>query len=293
VIVTGMLGATMRIHRPAADVLAFYDGRVPGAATDPDWRGFALALGIASYAVVAGDEALVYDSHMSPAHAAIVRGTLRDLGVRRFTLVLSHWHRDHVAGNEVFADGPILAQPLTFEFLAAERAVIEAGTPPIAPLVMPNRTVADGEVLRVGGIDVVVRHFDVHSRDGTVLVLPDRGLMFAGDTLEDPVTYVSEPDRLEAHLAGLDRIAALGVARILPNHGAEARIAAGGFGPELIDATRAYVEGLLRCRDDPVLAALPLEEFIAGDLASGAVEFFAPYAKVHADNVAKVVAARA
>ena len=286
-------GSTMRVHRPAPGVLAFYDGRRPRAGTvEPDWLELAWVLGIASYAVVGGDEALVYDTHMTLAHAAVVRDTLRGLGVTRFRVMLSHWHRDHVAGNAVFADCPILAQPLTVEILAAQRAAIEGGAPPIAPLVMPNGTVADGEVLRVGGIEVVVRHFDVHSRDGTVLMLPG-GLMLAGDTLEDPVTYVSEPDRLEAHLAGLDRMAALGVGRILPNHGAEARIAAGGFGPELIDATRRYVERLQRCRDDPALAALPLAEFIAADLAIGTVECFAPYEQVHAENVARVIAARA
>ena len=80
-------------------------------------------------------------------------------------------------------------------------------------------------------------------------------------------------------------------ARILPNHGGEARIAAGGFGPGLIDATRAYVRRLLRCREDAGLAALPLRAFIAEELADGVVEYFAPYKAVHAGNVAKVIAA--
>ena len=114
------------------------------------------------------------------------------------------------------------------------------------------------------------------------------GLLLAGDTLEDPTTYVDEPERLEVHLGELDRLAALRPARILPNHGSEARIAAGGFGPELIDATRAYVARLLRCREDAGLAALPLRDFIAEELAGGAVEYFAPYEAVHAANVAKV-----
>ena len=32
-------------------------------------------------------------------------------GVRRFTVVLSHWHLDHVAGTEAFADCQIIANP--------------------------------------------------------------------------------------------------------------------------------------------------------------------------------------
>ena len=149
------LGATMRVHRPAPGVLAFYDGRVPGVrawSEAPNWLddgGY--ALGIASYAVVDGDAALVYDTHLSCPHAEIVRGTLRGLGVRRFVVVLSHGHLDHIAGNAVFADCEILAHPLTAATLAAERAAIEAETPPIAPLVLPTGTVADGAVLRSAG----------------------------------------------------------------------------------------------------------------------------------------------
>ena len=115
----------MRVHRPEPDVLAFYDGRRPGVrlwSAAPNWLDDgAYELGVATYAVVSGDEALVYDTHISCPHAEIVRRTLRDLGVRRFTVLLSHWHRDHVAGNAVFADGPILAQPLTRQYLEAER----------------------------------------------------------------------------------------------------------------------------------------------------------------------------
>jgi glyoxylase-like metal-dependent hydrolase (beta-lactamase superfamily II) len=283
----------MRVHRPTLGVLAFYDGRVPGAriwSEAPNWLddgGY--ALGIASYAVLDGDEALVYDTHLSVPHAEIVRETLRGLGARRFTVVLSHWHLDHVAGNAAFADWPILAHPLTAATLAAERPAIEGAVPPIRPLVMPTGTVGDGDLLRVGGRAVTVRHFDIHSRDGTVLELED-GWLLAGDTLEDPITYLDEPERLEVHIGELDRMAALEPARILPNHGNAARIAAGGYGPALIDATRSYLRRLLRCRDDPALAALPLDAFIAEELAGGTVASFTPYAAVHVANVAKVLA---
>ena len=292
---TAPLGASMRIHRPQPNVLAFYDGRLPGVrawSNAPNWLDDgAYGLGVATYALVEGGEALVYDTHISTAHAAIVRQTLAEAGVGRITVLLSHWHADHVAGNAVFAGCDILAQPTTLAALERARGRLETGTPPIDPLVMPTRTIADGEALDVGNLRVEARFFDIHSRDGTVLWLPDRGLLFAGDTLEDPVTYVAEPDRLEAHLAGLDKMAALRPERILPNHGSEARIAGGGFGPELIEATRRYVEKLLCCRGDPALAALPLEAFVAEDLEAGTLELFAPYEKVHAENVAKVLKA--
>jgi len=281
----------LRIHEPCPGVLAFYEGR-DGAAPLPGWQGEAQRLGIAAYALVSGEEALVYDTHLSPAHGRAMRDALAARGARAFTVVLSHWHDDHVAGNAAFADGPILAHPRTVAILTAERAAIETGDPPIAPLVLPTGTLADGTRLRVGALTAEVRHFDIHSVDGLTLWLPDAGLLLAGDTLEDPITYVSEPARLEAHRAELDRMAALAPARILPNHGAEARIAAGGYGPGLIDATRTYLDRLLTARSDPALAAAPLAAFIAEAVARGDVVPFAAYEAVHAANLARVTGRR-
>jgi len=290
-----MIGDTMRVLEPAEGVLAFYDGRVPGVrlhGPGPNWvDDGAFVLGTASYAFVAGDEAVVYDTHMSTTHAALVRAELERRGVRRFTVVLSHWHHDHVAGNAVFADGEILALDLTAELLAANRTDYETGDPPIRPLVMPTRTFADGLDLVLGGRTLELRRFDVHSRDGLVIRLPDAGLLFAGDTLEDTLTYVAEPDRLDRHLADLDRMAAWPVARILPNHGDPDRIAAGGYGTNLIGATKNYVEILKRCRSDGALAATPVRDLLAPDLATGAILWFEPYADVHASNLAAVLAA--
>ena len=64
----------------------------------------ALSLGIASYAIVSGSAALVYDTHVSLEHARRIRALLEDDGARTFTVVLSHWHLDHVAGTAAFAD---------------------------------------------------------------------------------------------------------------------------------------------------------------------------------------------
>ena len=55
----------MRVLRPAAGIFAFYDGRVDGYrfAQGSNWvDDGALSLGIASYAVAADGEALVYDT---------------------------------------------------------------------------------------------------------------------------------------------------------------------------------------------------------------------------------------
>ncbi len=286
------LGETMRVLRPAPNVVAFYDGRIEGARLHSEKRNWlddaAYGLGVASYAIVDGSEALVYDTHISLPHAKIVRQTLTDMGVTKIRVVLSHWHVDHVAGNEVFRDCEIIANALTAKALAENRTRLEQGDPAIDPLIFPTR-VFEGELnLTVGTIPVELRHVDIHSLDGTVMLLRS-GLLFAGDTLEDSVTYVAEPDRLQAHLADLERMAGWDIGRILPNHGAFERIESGGYPPAFIGATRLYVEKLLRCRAEPALAKEDLKTFAADAFATGAVGWFAPYEAVHRRNVDAVI----
>jgi cyclase len=224
------LGATMRVLHPAPGVIGFYDGRVLGVRAYSDEANWlddgAYELGICSYAIVDGADALVYDTHISLDHARLIRSALQDAGATRIRVVLSHWHDDHIAGNAVFSDCEIIANRLTAERMEANRTTIETADPPIRPLVMPSRLFDGSLTLTVGRTRVVLQQMDIHSEDGTVMLLPDQGLLFAGDTLEDPITYVAEPSRLAAHLRDLDRLATLPFTRILPDHGAPDIIAA-------------------------------------------------------------------
>lgn len=79
-------------------------------------------------------------------------------GVRRFTVLLSHWHLDHIAGNAAFADCEIIASERTAEVLVRLRPAIERGElegpPPIDPLIGPTRTFSDRLALTVAGVDL-------------------------------------------------------------------------------------------------------------------------------------------
>ncbi|MDP9189717.1 MAG: MBL fold metallo-hydrolase [Actinomycetota bacterium] len=286
----------MRVLRPAEGVLAFYDGRVDGYrfAEGPNWiDDGAISLGIASYAIVDGDEALVYDTHVSLEHARCVRETLKAEGARELTVVLSHWHLDHVAGTEVFADCEVIANERTAELLAANRAAIEAGEyegpPEIDPLVLPTRTFSGRDRVQVGGTAVELLEAEIHSDDATLLWVDDRRLLFCGDAMEDTVTYVTEPDALQTHIAELDRIDELRPERILPCHGDPEVIAAGGYSRGLIRATQQYLRALERCREDPVLRATALPELIAGPLEAGWIHYYEPYETVHQENLESVL----
>jgi cyclase len=288
----------LRILEPHPNILAFYDGRVEGHQfmVEHNWvDDGALSLGIASYAIVSGKHALVYDTHVSLPHALFIRDALTARGVTEFTVVLSHWHLDHVAGTHVFADSPVIANRRTFMHLRENQAAIENGThhgpPSINPLVLPDRMFGGRMTLNVGKIAVELIEANIHSDDATVIWIPERDILLAGDTMEDTVTYVGEPGFFDTHLADLDRLAQLEPAFILPNHGDPDIIAAGGYDKGLIKAQQQYIRMLKRCREDEILRKQPLEELIAGPLSRGWVNMFEPYRAIHTQNLARVLKA--
>src|SRR5262245_1969976 len=269
----------MRLLAPATGILAFYDGREGKRELDqPNWLDDgALMLGIASYAIVDGGEALVYDTHLSVDRARWIR---EQLDGARITVVLSHRHIDHIAGTEAFAGCEVLAGPLTAKLLAQQREAIEAATPPVKPLVLPTGEVPP--ILQVGATTVQPLAFDIHAADHTLLWLPERRILLAADAVEDPITFVDEPDRLEAHLRELDRLEALDPEVILPAHGDPDVIAAGGYGVGIIEATRIYLTALLAGD------RRPLEEILEGPFRNGWVHPHPAYDEVHAANLTAV-----
>jgi cyclase len=287
----------LRILEPAPGVLAFYDGRVPGYrfAKGDNWvDDGALSLGIASYAVISGTEALVYDTQVSVPHAARILAELQARGVTRIMVVLSHWHLDHVAGTAAFAGAEVIGNRRTLAHLRDHQTAIEDGSfhglPAICPLVLPDRVFSGEMRLRVGNRPVTLIEANIHSDDATVLWMPDEGILLAGDTVEDCVTYVGAPAEFAIHLVDLERLANLGPRWVLPCHGDPQIIAAGGYGVDLIRATQRYIRWLQRLEGEPHLAATPMRAVINDDLVAGTLRHFAPYEAVHARNIERCLA---
>jgi cyclase len=278
---------TLRVLEPYPGLFAYYDGRISGKrlySQDPNWvDDGAYSLGIASYSIVHGNEALVYDTHISLSHARFIRSHVEAQGVTSIRVVLSHWHADHIAGNSVFADCEIVALRLTAETLSRHRAEIGTGNPPISPLVMPNRLFEGQLDLVVGPTKIELHHFDIHSADGNVLWLPERKVLLAGDTLEDTITYIAEPANIATHIRELQRLQTWPVKHILPNHGDERKIADGGYGASLISANKSYLERITRTQSEP--SNVSLSEFVAAEIASASVIYFEPYEEIHKRNL--------
>ena len=106
-------GGNIRVFTINDHLLAFYDGRPPAPLRPQEaanWADFgALDVGVATYVIHRGDQALVYDSFPYVEEAKFVRDYLTKAGIKHFVLVNSHWHLDHVGGNAVYADSDRIA----------------------------------------------------------------------------------------------------------------------------------------------------------------------------------------
>jgi glyoxylase-like metal-dependent hydrolase (beta-lactamase superfamily II) len=175
-----------------------------------------------------------------------------------------------------------MATDSTIRLLTAKRPGIEAGTewgpPAIKPLVLPNIGIATATAFYVGDIKVELRPVKIHSDDGLVIYLPADRILLAGDTLEDTVTFISEPEHVAEHYRNMRELKDRNIDRILPNHGNPDVISRGGYQATLIDATLDYLGKVI-------------EDYVGGSVTKGWVSIWWAYREAHERNLKKVAQA--
>jgi glyoxylase-like metal-dependent hydrolase (beta-lactamase superfamily II) len=182
--------------------------------------------------VVLGDgEALVVDTRTSPGHAReLIADIARLTPVPVRHVVDTHWHADHVFGNHDFRPATIWGHERCRTRLLdngeGQRADLMAGAPDLAEdlasLVIdpPDRTFVDTATIAVGGRRVELSYLGRGHTDADIVVaVPDAGVLFAGDLLEnDAVPYFGDGYPLEWP-ATVVRLLALVSGPVVPGHG--------------------------------------------------------------------------
>lgn len=192
----------------------------------------------------------------------------------------------------MYADSERISTDQTIQLLSAKRSAIEAGTlwgpPAIKPLVVPDIGITADTRLYVGDIRVELRPVKIHSDDGLVIYLPADRILLAGDTLEDTVTFIAEPEHVLEHYRNMQQLKLWDIDRIFPNHGNPDVIAHGGYRTTLVDATLNYLREVIGRCHEPDYTSGTLEEYVDDAVKKGWVSIWWAYLQPHKDNLRKV-----
>ncbi|MFD4676223.1 MBL fold metallo-hydrolase [Lentzea sp. NPDC058450] len=163
--------------------------------------------------VVGDGDAVLIDSGMDPGLAREVRPS---------RIVLTHNHFDHVLATEAFLPCEVWAHE---DCVVDERVLVERAKyydePFTGTLVAPTHTFRDTVTLDVGGRRVDLHHFGpAHTSHDVVVHVPDAGVVFAGDLVEQGAPAQAGPDATPSNWRHvLDLVLELDPRVVVPGHG--------------------------------------------------------------------------
>jgi len=179
--------------------------------------------------VVGKDAVVVIDSFQTEAAAQALLATIRKTtAVPVRYLINTHYHLDHVAGNNLFAQagavGMAQENVRTWERSENLKFFGDKITPEqkqmVASLGLPMLTYKDGVKLGLGGRLIEVQVFPGHAGGDSVVIVPDADVVFTGDLFWDHTL----PNLIDANTA--QQIATNGAflkdyphATFVPGHG--------------------------------------------------------------------------
>ena len=242
-----------------------------------------------------GDRTLCFDTLLTPGAGEALAAAAERLTGRRATLVVnSHWHADHVLGNQAFTGAEIIATPTTRELMLAHR--IAEKLPPqvegLEKLVAEEtdrarkegfaETLAEGRHL-LSALPTLRRTFPTllfnrhlalhgsrrrvdllclgggHTRSDSFLHLPDDGVLIMGDLVMAGVMPLLSNGDAEEWRRILGHAREFRARHIVPGHGP-----AGG--PDHLEWTDEYLAWLTEivAADPEEAARVPLAAPFSG-----------------------------
>lgn len=224
---------------------------------------------------------LVVDPLIAPAHARLVEAALSARGFPPVThAVLTHHHTDHALGAGWFArrGATCACHRACAEAMAAQHPAAVAGRrrdPALAALFADAEPYAPAVTFErawrvdLGGVTVEAHHLGPgHTPGDAVVVVPEEGVAASGDLLFAGFHVNYEEASLDGLGPALDRLAALGAARLVPGHGPVG-------GPGLVDDQRRYHEVVaraVRAAPDAAEAGAAIRAAFPGHRLEAAVE---------------------
>lgn len=195
--------------------------------------GILVALGgICNRGIISGSgNVLVVDAGVSVAEATSLRIAAQAYCKRgSLSLFNTHPHGDHVYGNQVFTDGPIIAHEGVREYLITSGEEMLAKWKQKLPMAQslnevtitpPTVTFEDEMTVFLGDIKVELLYLGrAHSPSDSVAWLPQLRILFAGDLLFNTLVPAMPLGGNSANwIQALERLAQLGAEHVIPGHG--------------------------------------------------------------------------
>jgi hydroxyacylglutathione hydrolase len=153
---------------------------------------------------------------------------IRERGLNLAAIWLTHGHIDHIggiAGIKRHYDVPVFMHPLDEPLYQRAAEVAEMYQVPFEEGPLPEKSLSEGDTMRVGSLEFRVMHVPGHAPGHVAFV--GHGVVFGGDCLfAGSIGRTDLPFADPAQLdASLERLAALPPqTRVLPGHGPETTI---------------------------------------------------------------------
>ncbi len=183
-----------------------------------------------NHALLVGDDGpLLIDTDMAEFNDQVVAAVkeITDQPIR--CVVNTHWHFDHVGGNEDLAKSGaiIIAQENVRKRMSEEQVLGGLGTrvPPSPPAALPRITYADASTLQWNGEEVRIIRLEPGHTDGDSLVFFQKAnVLHAGDIFFNgmyPFIDVNVGGSIDGMIRAVDRVLALvnEDTKIIPGHG--------------------------------------------------------------------------
>lgn len=183
-------------------------------------------------AIITDDGVIIVDTLGSPSLAALFLSKLRAITDKPVTtVILTHYHADHIYGLQVFKDlgatviGPAgawdyLDSPAALERLDERRLSLDPWVNDATRLVPPDEIVDGTRSLSTGDVTLTLHYLGSAHSDGdlSVLVQPDQVLLSGDIIFEGRLPWVGDADT--AHwLEVLQHLQQTGPTALVPGHG--------------------------------------------------------------------------
>ncbi|KAG1676181.1 Endoribonuclease LACTB2 [Nymphon striatum] len=155
--------------------------------------------------------------HNKPKFIKNLKDTLEDLGVTLQSIIITHWHHDHVGGlDEIFNNVSVDVNCKVHKLKPESGQEKSSFSTEVSEKLS---YISDGEFLKTDGATLRAIHTPGHTNDHLVVMLEEGNSLFSGDCILGEGTAVFED--LHSYMKSLHKILDLKPDVIYPGHGPE------------------------------------------------------------------------